>query len=282
MSSFRNLFAILVLGCAPLSAWGEVVKRADAPAPKTESCDAPVPSCPGEAKKEVGPWQGTVSLGLSVSTGKDDVITGSFDFSTTYEEKPHQLTLGVTAFYSVKNSESDVNRQTANSEYRYYFWKSWYGFGSAGVERNLQQNLRFRTTEVIGLGYQFLDRKRPQALVIKEDRASLEFGVGYQYQRFSSEGEAIVTNDAVLELSGGYDLVLLHDIRWSTTAKFVLAPRAVDEWRAVGSTDLNIPLVGMLGLQTKLTLDYLNGPLLPGRGGRRLTFFGSLGVSYSF
>ena len=220
MSSCRNFFAILVLGCAPLAAWGEVVKRADAPAPKAGSCDAPVPSCPDEVKEELGPWQGTVALGLSASTGKDDVITGSFDFSTTYEARPHQLNLGVNAFYSVKNSKSDVNRQTANSEYRYYFWDTCYGFASAGVERNLQQNLRFRTIELVGPGYQFLDRKRPHALIIKEDRASRELGVGYQYQRFSSTGEVIVTNDAVLELSGDYDLVLVNDIRWSTTAKY--------------------------------------------------------------
>lgn len=281
--SFRKKFlTLLLLASVPLGATAEVVKPADAPARKVKTCEAPVPSCPAEEAEDTGPWQGTVALGLSVATGEDNIVTGSFNSSATYESRPHELNLVLSAFYSVKNSRNDANRQFASGEYRYYFLGSWYGFGASSVERNIQQDLRFRVLVDAGPGNQFLDRKRPDALLVKEDRASAQIGLGYQYQRFSAPGDATVLSDFVVNLTATYTMVLVHNIRWSSNSSFILAPTDLDDWRVLAVTDLTVPLVGNLGLQGKLTLDYLNGPLLEARQGQQLTFFASLGVSYSF
>jgi len=268
----------LVLFAGPGRA--EVKKRSSGDEHKSKAkaadCDCEEP------KKEKGPWSGSFSLGLSVAVGEDNVVTGSTDFHTLYDLRPHRMEITMNGFYSVKNSENNANRQYGQVEYRYYFLKQWYAYGATSAERNLQQDLRFRFATTAGPGYQILDRNRPFGLLVKKDSASVQIGAGYQYQRLSAPGEADVTSDAVFQLTINQAMTLRHSITWVNRVGFVLPPMQTDYWRVLGSSTLNIPVFGTLGLQAQVTIDYLNGPILAARGNLKLTAFGSLGVSYSF
>lgn len=279
----RILLIVLLFLLGAQLADAELVKRSDedssgSVASKDDSVDC---DCDAEDEDE-GPWSGSVSLGVSASVGEDEVATVSADLNAAYDARPHHLDIGLTGFYSIENGENNANRQYGQIEYRYYLRDQFYGYGSTSAERNLQQSLRFRSATTVGPGYQFLDRNRPHARIVKKDSASIQMGAGYQYQRLSTVGEREVDQNFVLQATGTYSLTFPHKITWGSRLTFTVPPGDFDLWRFLGDTTLNVPIVGTLGLQARLTVDYLNGPVLESRGGRKLTFFGSLGVSYSF
>lgn len=285
MSGWRvvgGIVAVLFLG-GPVQA--ELIKRDDSKASQekkeeaTADCDCEAEE---EEEEEKSPWSGSLAFGMSASVGEDEVATLSADFNSVYDARPHRVEFLLNGFYSVENGDNNANRQLGQTEYRYYFLPKWYAFGTTSAERNLQQDLRFRSTTNLGPGYQVLERDRPNARIVKKDSASLQLGAGYQYQRLSSAGEKVVDQNFVLQATATYSLTLVHNITWDTRTSFTVPPGDLDLWRFLGDTTLNVPIIGTLGVQARLTLDYLNGPLLESRGGRKLTFFGSLGVSYSY
>ena len=251
----RSAAVILLILLGALAAGAELVKRSDEdsskdPAAKEGAADC---ECDGD-DKEKGPWSGSVSLGVSASVGEDKVATLSADLSSIYDSRPHRLEVGLTGFFSVENGENNANRQYGQVEYRYYLGDQLYGFGATSAERNLQQSLRFRSTTTAGPGYQFLDRNRPQARIVKKDTASVQLGAGYQYQRLSTLGERKIDQNFVLQASGTYSLTLIHEITWGSRLGFTVPPGDFDLWRFLGDSTLNVPIVGTLGLQARLTL----------------------------
>ncbi|MFP6578844.1 MAG: DUF481 domain-containing protein [Myxococcota bacterium] len=245
--------------------------------------DGGSPPCDCEAAEtQSGPWSGSLALGLSAAVGADKIFTASADWSSVYDARPHRFEAVLSGFYSLENRENNVNRQYGRAEYRNYFSPRWYAFGALSAERNLQQDLQFRVTPVGGPGFQLLDRDRPEAKILKRDSASLQLGIGYQYQRLSSGGQRAVDQDAVLELSGDYAMTLVREITWSSRVAYTLPPTQPRNWHVLGDTTLNLPVIGNLGVQVRLTFDYLNGPELDSGAGEKLSFLGSLGLSYSY
>lgn len=272
--------AVFFLLACSATFWVEEV-RGDIP--KSAPAESP-PACNCEEKngESRSPWSGSVALGFSLAGGEDDVITASADFDMLYDAQPHRLEVLLTGFYSLKNSETYANRQYGEAEYRNYFVEKWYAFGSTSAERNLWQDLRFRSTVTVGSGYQILEREHPDGGIVKKDSASLQLGGGYQYQRISASGDRDISNRAILEATGVFRMTLLRDISWMNRASVVLPPGRTSDWHVLATSVLNIPVFEKLGLRARVTLDYLNGPILESRGGAQFTYFTSLGVSYSF
>ena len=248
-------------------AQAELVKRGEADSSQKEEEKKTATDCDCEdEEEEKGPWSGSLAFGLSASVGEDRVATLSADFNSIYDARPHRVEFLLNGFYSVENGNNNANRQLGQVEYRYYVLPKWYAYGSTTAERNLQQDLRFRSTTSAGPGYQVLKRNRPDARIVKKDSASLQLGAGYQYQRLSSVGERIVDQNFILQTTAIYSLTVIHNITWNTRVAFTVPPGDLDLWRFLGDTTLNVPIIGTLGIQGRLTLDYMNGPLLESRG----------------
>lgn len=261
----------------------ELQKRGDVTPSKSATTNEASKDCGcSKDEKKSGPWSGSVALGLSASVGEDHVTTLSADIDVLYQARPHRLKTRLTSFYSVENGSNSVNRQYGETEYRYYGFGRLYLFGATSAERNLQQDLRFRSTTDIGPGYQIVERKHPEAPIVKKDSASIQVGAGYRYQRLSAGAQREVDQNFIFQASGSYSVTFPRSITWDSRLAFTLPPGEIDLWRFLGDITLNVPIVGALGVQARLTLDYLNGPVLDSRGGRKLTFFGSLGVSYNY
>jgi len=227
------------------------------------------------------PWGASLAAALTVSTGKDNVFTSSVDAKVKYDARPHVVVFDLNSFFSIKNSETNADRSFAGLEYRYFWSEPIFSYGQTSAEQNQQQNLSFRTTWVGGAGRRFTLHENPN-FFFKEGKVTLQGGTGYQYQDLNDPLATIITHRWIAQAGVTYNVTFKGNVRWNNRIQFVIPPLDTDEWRTVYTSDLKLPLIGNLTFLNNLTLDYLNGPILQSRQGRKLTFFVSVGLSYAF
>lgn len=122
---------------------------AGAPALAQQPCPCPEPPPP--------PLQGSLSAGLSITSGNTDTSAFNLAFNLVYDPKTHGV-FKADAFYlrSTTNGDATTDKAAASLRYEYALADRIYAFGQLGYQRDKFKNIVYLFTPMVGGGYYFL------------------------------------------------------------------------------------------------------------------------------
>jgi putative salt-induced outer membrane protein YdiY len=140
-------FVLVLLAAAPALAQ-EVV----APPPCACPCPCPEPPPP--------PLQGSLSAGLSITSGNTDTSAFNLAFNLVYDPKTRGV-FKADAFYlrSTTNGDATTDKAAASLRYEYALTERIYAFAQVGYQRDKFKNVVYLFTPMAGGGYYFVKRK---------------------------------------------------------------------------------------------------------------------------
>ena len=148
--TFKKLFpcTLLVL----LAAAPALAQEAVAPPPCACPCPCPEPPPP--------PLQGSLSAGLSITSGNTDTSAFNVAFNLVYDPKTHGV-FKADAFYlrSTTNGDATTDKAAASLRYEYGLTDRIYAFGQLGYQRDQFKNVVYLFTPMAGGGYYFMKQK---------------------------------------------------------------------------------------------------------------------------
>lgn len=148
--TFKKLFrrALFVL----LAAAPALAQEAVAPPPCVCPCPCPEPPPP--------PLQGSLSAGLSITSGNTDTSAFNLAFNLVYDPKTHGV-FKADAFYlrSTANGDATTDKAAASLRYEYALTDRFYAFAQVGYQRDKFKNVVYLFTPMVGGGYYVVKQK---------------------------------------------------------------------------------------------------------------------------
>jgi putative salt-induced outer membrane protein YdiY len=117
-----------------------------------QPCPCPEPPPPA--------LQGSLSAGLSVTSGNTDTSAFNLAFNLVYDPKTHGV-FKADAFYlrSTTNGDATTDKAAASLRYEYGLTDRIYAFAQLGYQRDRFKNVVYLFTPMVGGGYYFLKQK---------------------------------------------------------------------------------------------------------------------------
>ncbi len=114
-----------------------------------QPCPCPEPPPPA--------LQGSLSAGLSITSGNTDTSAFNLAFNLVYDPKTHGV-FKADAFYlrSTTNGDTTTDKAAAALRYEYALTDRIYGFAQVGYQRDRFKNVTYLFTPMAGGGYYFL------------------------------------------------------------------------------------------------------------------------------
>jgi putative salt-induced outer membrane protein YdiY len=207
--TFKRLFrsALLVL----LAAAPALAQEAVAPPPCTCPCPCPEPPPP--------PLTGSLSAGLSITSGNTDTSAFNLAFNLVYDPKTHGV-FKADAFYlrSTTNGEATSDKAAASLRYEYGLTDRIYAFGQLGYQRDQFKNVVYLFTPMAGGGYYFIKQKNLEL--------SADASVGGAFEKDSGYDPS---NSGAFSLSQGF--------LWRISPHATFTEKASGLWRMNRLTD---------------------------------------------
>jgi putative salt-induced outer membrane protein YdiY len=148
--TFKKLFRCALL--VPLAAAPALAQEAAAPPPCVCPCPCPEPPPP--------PLQGSLSAGLSITSGNTDTSAFNLAFNLVYDPKTHGV-FKADAFYlrSTTNGDATTDKAAASLRYEYALTDRIYAFAQGGYQRDKFKNVVYLFTPMAGGGYYVVKQK---------------------------------------------------------------------------------------------------------------------------
>jgi putative salt-induced outer membrane protein YdiY len=137
-------FVLVLFAAAPAFA-----QQAVAPSPCACPCPCPEPPPP--------PLQGSLSAGLSITSGNTDTSAFNLAFNMVYDPKTRGV-FKADAFYlrSTTDGDATTDKAAASLRYEYAFAERMYAFAQVGYQRDKFKNVVYLFTPMAGGGYYFI------------------------------------------------------------------------------------------------------------------------------
>ncbi|HIG85763.1 MAG TPA: DUF481 domain-containing protein [Planctomycetes bacterium] len=152
-------------------------------------------------------WEGSLTLGSSLSTGNTDVATVSAGVAATRTEGPGKWTFGLTSVYVKDQDAVTQRRNEGNAKYDHELAETIYVYGSLGTMMDAQAALDLRLDVSVGGGYKVWT-EGPWTL-------DTELGLAHLSEEFDSGA-----SNKYLALRGAYGL------KWHSEGEGILIEQA--------------------------------------------------------
>ncbi len=160
-----TLLALLVAAPA-------LAQQAVAPPPCVCPCPCPEPPPP--------PLTGSLSAGLSMTSGNTDTSAFNVAFNLVYDPKTHGV-FKADAFYlrSTTNGDATTDKAAGSLRYEYALTDRIYAFAQVGYQRDKFKNIVYLFTPMAGGGYYFIKQKNLELGVDVSIGGAFEKDSGY-------------------------------------------------------------------------------------------------------
>lgn len=225
---------------------------------------------PLTALKAINPavYHGFFNLGGNLTSGNTD--TKALNLSTLFQVKTrrHRFTADAKFNYGESGGDTTVRNGTGLLKYDFFLTDKIYTYAAALLQRDDFANLNLRTTQGLGLGYQFYDTRRTNFFI--------EAGISYY-------NEDVMVGDDTSGASGRWSISFDHEIipRWLRVFHFQEGYYTPDSsswyWRA--DQGLRVPL--LRDIYALFEVDYRYNSK-PGDGKKNSDVYVILGLSYEY
>ena len=226
----RTLRTLLVLTAAAPAFSQEVT-----PAKPLCPCPEPAPPPP--------PLQGSLSAGLSITSGNTDTSAFNLAFNLVYDPKTHGV-FKADAFYlrSTTDGEATTDKAAASLRYEYALTDRFYAFAQAGYQRDRFKNVVYLFTPMVGAGYYVVKQKNLEL--------SADVSVGGAFEKDSGYD---ATNSAAFSVAQGF--------LWRISPVATFTEKASGLWKTSDVSDsfyhFEMSLAASVTSKSELKVSYL-------------------------
>lgn len=205
---------------------------------------------------EPTPWQGSLTLGLSVNS--DSTTTGVATFLATLERtwprNEFYTQLGFTSNFDDSRVSGDRNRISGNltANYKYHFSERWQYFFNSYVWRDDANDVDFRSSLATGVGINLWRAGSGRSL-------DMQLGVGIGVE--SSERDTEGIDFPLFQYRIFYRDLFFDSLAFRQSFTLEVPANNVDDYFMQSSTTISVPLSQQWALDNSLIFEYFALPL---------------------
>jgi putative salt-induced outer membrane protein YdiY len=213
------------------------------------------PAAAEEAPPPKPKWTGSVTLGLSFSSGNSEITTGTFDAGAERKGEDDRFT--VKAYYNYAEQEdaatgvSEITQRRGGGslKYDYFVDPKTYVLGTTSAEYDRIADLELRTAFGIGVGFQRRDDEK--------FKHALEGGISY-----INEDHKVGEDDSfsALRLASNLGWQVREGVKLEQLTELFPSIEDADDFFGKGDTRLRFSLTEKMYAQIQWLINYDNSP----------------------
>lgn len=205
---------------------------------------------------EPTPWQGSLSLGISLNSDSSTtgVATLIGTLERTWPRNEFYTQLGLTSNFDDSRASDDQNRVSGylTANYKYHFSERWQYFFNSYVWRDDANDVDFRSSLATGVGINLWRAGSARSL-------DMQLGVGVGFE--SSERDTEEVDFPLIQYRIFYRDLFFDSLAFRQSFTFEVPANNADDYFIQSSTTISVPLSQQWALDNSLIFEYFALPL---------------------
>ncbi|WP_457599908.1 DUF481 domain-containing protein [Hydrogenivirga sp.] len=214
-------------------------------------------------------WSAHIELSYVNTSGNTNTQTLSEKLEVKREGKVNRFFLKNSALYATQDDRETANRFDVNGRWERLFSERFFGFLTAGYERDKFSGYEYKWNGGPGVGYDLLKTERHE---IKTLLSTL-----YYYNRIEDDG---IDNYATLKAEAYYQWKVLENLKFKEDLNYIVNLSDTKTYFVNSDTSLEVKVNEHISLGVGYKVAYQNKPPSPGVKRTDTTFSTSLIIDF--